>query len=153
MSELNWKAIIESAVKVEEQSIALYKTALENAKYPTSKVFLKQLVAEEKGHKNKLEAILKDQTKISELGSHGAVQDLKIIDLLQDTPLSKDADYEAILVYAAKREKSTYEYYRTLAMGLKGTKMGKVFSMLAQEELGHKNKLEKEYDDCVLTEN
>ena len=154
MSELNWKAIIESAVKVEEQSIALYTLALENAKYPSSKVFLKQLVAEEKGHKNKLEAIIKDQTKISELGSRdGAVQDLKIINLLQDTPLSKDADYEDILVYAAKREKSTYDYYRTLAMGLKGTKIGEVFSMLAQEELGHKNKLEKEYDDCILQEN
>jgi rubrerythrin len=154
LSELNWKAIIEAAVKVEEQSIALYTMALENAKYPSSKVFLKQLVAEEKGHKNKLEAIMKDQTKISELGSHGgAVQDLKIVDMLQDTPLSKDADYEAILVYAAKREKSTYDYYRTLSMGLKGTKMGEVFSMLAQEELGHKNKLEKEYDDCILQEN
>ena len=154
MSELNWKAIIEAAVKVEEQSIALYSMALENAKYPSSKVFLKQLVAEEKGHKNKLEAIIKDQTKISELGSHsGAVQDLKIVEMLQDTPLSKDADYEAILVYATKREKTSYDYYRTLAMGLKGTKMGEVFSLLAQEELGHKNKLEKEYDDCILQEN
>ena len=49
---MNWKSIIESAIKVEEQSIALYTMALENAKYPASKVFLKQLVAEEKGHKN-----------------------------------------------------------------------------------------------------
>jgi rubrerythrin len=154
LSELNWKAIIEAAVKVEEQSIALYTMALENAKYPSSKVFLKQLVAEERGHKKKLEAIMNDKTKLSELGSHGgAVQGLKIVDMLEDTPLSKDADYEAILVYAAKREKSTYDYYKTLALGLRGTKMGELFSKLAQEELGHKNKLEKEYDDCVLTEN
>jgi len=128
--------------------------ALKNAKYPSSKVFLKQLVDEETGHKNKLEAIMKDQTKISQLGSHGgAVQDLKIIDMLQDTPLSSGADYEAILVYATKREKSTFDYYKTLALGLKGTKMGELFSKLAQEELGHKNKLEKEYDDCILQEN
>jgi len=151
---MNWKAIIEAAVKVEEQSIALYTMALQNAKYPSSKVFLKQLVEEEKGHKNKLEAIMKDETKISELGSHGgAVQDLKIVDMMDDTPLSSGADYEAILVYAAKREKTSYDYYRTLALGLKGTKMGEMFSKLAQEELSHKNKLEKEYDDCVLTEN
>jgi len=65
MSKLKWKKIIESAVKVEEQSIALYKMALENSKYPSSKVFLKQLVDEEKGHKNKLEAIMKDENKIS----------------------------------------------------------------------------------------
>ena len=151
---MNWKAIIEAAVKVEEQSITLYTMALQNAKYPSSKVFLKQLVEEEKGHKNKLEAIMKDETKISELGSHGgAVQDLKIVDMMDDTPLSSGADYEAILVYAAKREKTSYDYYRTLALGLKGTKMGEIFSKLAQEELSHKNKLEKEYDDCVLTEN
>lgn len=154
LSELNWKAIIEAAVKVEEQSIALYTMALENAKYPSSKVFLKQLVEEEMGHKKKLLAIMNDETKLSELGSHGGeVQDLKIVDMLEDTPLSEGADYEAILVYAAKREKSTYDYYKTLALGLKGTPMGELFSKLAQEELGHKNKLEKEYDDCVLTEN
>jgi rubrerythrin len=154
LSEMNWEAIIEAAVKVEEQSIALYSMALKNVKYPSSKIFLKQLVEEEIGHKKKLEAIKKDPTKISELGSYGnAVQDLKIIDMLEDTPLSKDADYSVILVYAAKREKSTYDYYKTLAMGLKGTKMGEAFSRLAQEELGHKNKLEKEYDDCILQEN
>ena len=153
MSEQNWKAIIEAAVKVEEQSIALYTMALENAKYPSSKVFLKELVKEEKEHKNKLLAILKDRSKISELGSHGEVQDLKIVDMLEDTPLSEGADYEAILVYAAKREKSTYDYYKTLALGLRGTEMGELFSKLAQEELGHKNKLEREYDECVLTEN
>ena len=154
MSEQNWKAIIEAAVKVEEQSIALYTMALENAKYPSSKVFLKQLVEEERHHKEKLEAIMKDKSKISELGSHGgAVQDLKIVDMLEDTPLSEGADYEAILVYAAKREKSTYDYYKTLALGLRGTELGELFNKLAQEELGHKNKLEREYDDCVLTEN
>jgi len=154
LAELNWKAIIEAAVKVEEQSIALYTMALENAKFPSSKVFLKQLVEEETGHKKKLEAIMKDKKRLSELGSHGGeVQDLKIVDMLEDTPLSEGADYEAILVYAAKREKSTYDYYKTLALGLRGTAMGELFSKLAQEELSHKNKLEREYDDCVLTEN
>lgn len=154
MAELNWRTIIEAAVKVEEQSIALYSMALENAKYPSSKVFLEQLVNEEMGHKSKLEAIMNNEAQISELGdTSGSVQDLKIVDMMDDTPLSNDADYEAILVYAAKREKSSYEYYKMLAMGLKGTPMGELFTKLAQEELSHKNKLEKEYDDCVLTEN
>ena len=154
LAELNWKAIIEAAVKVEEQSIALYSMALENAKYPSSKVFFEQLVKEEKGHKSKLEAIMNNKAKISELGSHGgAVQDLKIVDMLEDTPLSDDAEYETILVYAAKREKATYDYYKTLAMGLEGSPMAELFTKLAEEELSHKNKLEKEYDDCVLTEN
>ena len=86
---------------------------------------------------------MNDETKLSELGSHGgAVQDLKIVDMLKDTPLSEGADYEAILVYAAKREKSTYDY-KTLALGLRGTPMGELFSKLAQEELSHKKSLKK----------
>ena len=154
MSKHKWKKILEAAAKVEEQSIALYKMALENAKYPSSKVFLKQLVDQEKGHKKKLEAMIEDESKMSALGAHEATeQDLKIVDMMKDTPLTSESDYKAILVYAAKREKSTYDYYKNLAMGLKGTKMGEVFSALAQEELGHKTKLEKEYDDCVLQEN
>ena len=153
MSEHKWKKIIEAAVTVEEQSIALYSMALENTKYPSSNVFLEQLVSEEKGHKSKLDAIMNDPTKILELGSTKKVQDLKIVDMIQDTPLSAESDYVNILIYATKREKSTYDYYNTLAMGLKGTKMGNAFFKLAQEELGHKNKLEKEYDDCILTEN
>jgi len=154
LSILEWKEIIDVAIKVEEQSITLYTMALNNAKYPSSKVFLKQLVDEEKRHKNKLEEIMKDQTKILELGSHGgAAKDLKIIDMLLGTSLSSNADYQAILVYATKREKSTYDYYKTLALGFKGTKTGALFSKLAEEELEHKNKLEKEYDDCILKEN
>ncbi|MEJ2240687.1 MAG: ferritin family protein [Candidatus Bathyarchaeota archaeon] len=154
MVDINWKKIIKAAIEVEEQSIALYTMALENAEYPSSKVFLKQLVAEEKGHKSKLQAIMNDENKISELGFHsGPIQDLKIVDMMEDSPLSSTADYEAILVYAAKREKASYDYYRTLALGLKGQQIGEIFSKLAQEELSHKNKLEKEYDDCVLSEN
>ncbi len=154
MVKLNWKTVIEAAVKSEEQSIALYSMALEVARYPSSKVFFKQLVKEEKGHKNKLLMIMKDKSKLSELGSRSkAVQDLKIVDMLQETPLSESADYETILVYAAKREKASYDYYRTLAMGFKGTTLAELFSKLAREELSHKNKLEKEYDDFILQEN
>ncbi|KON32518.1 hypothetical protein AC477_02885 [miscellaneous Crenarchaeota group-1 archaeon SG8-32-1] len=149
-----WKKILEAAVKVEEQSIDLYNMALENSKYPSSKVFLKQLVDQEKGHKKKLEAILDDESKIMELGSHeDTEQNLKIVDMMKDTPLTSESDYKAILIYAAKREKSTYDYYKNLAMGLKGTQMGEIFNALALEELGHKTNLEKEYDDCVLQEN
>ncbi len=57
------------------------------------------------------------------------------------------------MIYAAKREKSTYEYYNSFALGLEGTDVGELFSRLAQEELTHKNKLEREYDEYVLTEN
>lgn len=122
--------------------------------YPSSKKFLKELAQEELKHKEKLLAMMENKEKILELGSKAKkVQDLKIVDVMKDTALSEDADYQRILVYAAKREKATYEHYNSLAQGLEGTDAGDLFSKLAQEELTHKNRLEREYDEYVLKEN
>lgn len=154
MAKLNFKEILEAAVKIEEQSYALYSMAQEIVSYLSSKKFLKELAQEELKHKEKLLAIMEDKDKLSELGLHARrIQDLKIVDVMKDTALSEDVGYQRILVYAAKREKSTYEYYSSLAAGLEGTEVGELFSKLAQEELKHKNRLEKEYDEYLMKEN
>lgn len=148
------KAALEAAVKIEEQSYTLYTMAQEKVDYPSSKDFLEELAQEELKHKEKLLAIIENKKKISELGSHQRkIQDLKLVDWMKDITLSKDADYQKILIYAAKREKVTYDYYNSLALGLADTKVGELISKLAQEELKHKNGLEREYDEYVLKEN
>ena len=149
------KAILESAIKIEEQSYALYTKAQEKAKLQSSRALLGDLARAEIQHKHKLLAIMEDKaTSISQLGSSTArVEDLRIVDSLQDTMLSEDADYQTILVYAAKREKTTYEHYKALATGLFARyypTVGQLFSRLAEEELIHKNRLEREYDEMVL---
>jgi len=138
---------------VEEQSYALYTMAQKKVNYHSSKKFLQELAQEELKHKEKLLAIMENKEKLSELGTYAKIQDLKIVDTMKATTLSEDADYQRILVYAAKREKATYDYYNSLAQGLAGTEVGKLFSKLAQEELIHKNRLEREYDDYILKEN
>ena len=154
MVKQSFKAIIQAAVEIEEQSYALYKMAQERVKYQSSKVFLEELAREELMHKEKLLATMKDKDKVSELGSRvKQIQDLKIVDTMKDTSITEDADYQKILVYSAKREKATYEYYKSLASGLEGTETGELFSRLAQEELSHKNRLEREYDEYLLKEN
>ena len=153
MYKPNLKVILEAAIKVEEQSYALYKMAQQRVNYPSSKTFLEELAKEELKHKAKLVAMIKNREKILELGSQAEnIQDLKIVDIMRDTQLSKDADYQRILVYAAKREKITHDYYSSLARGLEGTDVGNLFAKLAQEELIHKNRLEREYDEYVLKE-
>jgi rubrerythrin len=154
MSKPHIRAILEAAVKTEEQSITLYTMALKKVNTQSSKKFLRELAREEQKHREKLLAMIKDEGKLSELGVQTEkVQDLKIVDAMKDTFLSEDADYSAILVYAAKREKVTHDYYASLAKGLEGTETGELFSKLAQEELKHKNRLEKEYDEYLLKEN
>ena len=86
-----------------------------------------------------------------ELGaSKTETQDLKIVDYLEDVPLSPDADYQQMLVYAGKREKAAYDFYMQIAEKHKGKQIGKMFTQLAQEELKHKQRLELEYDDVIL---
>jgi rubrerythrin len=156
------KEILESAIKIEEESYALYTKAQGIAKLPSSKALLKELAEAELNHKEKLLAIMQHSASIywagvSELGSEtGEIEDLKIVDYVQDTTLSEDADYPALLVYAGKREKMTYEHYRSLADGPFGRyfpQAGELFSKLAEEELIHKNKIEREYSEHVLKRN
>jgi len=163
------KKILEGAVKIEEESYALYTKAQGIAKLPSSKALLKELAEAELNHKEKLLAIMQHSASIywagvSELGSGipelgleaGEIEDLKIVDYMQDTTLSEDADYPALLVYAGKREKMTYEHYRSLADGPFGhyfPQAAKLFSKLAEEELIHKNKIEREYSEHVLKRN
>ena len=155
------KKILENAIKIEEESYALYTKAQGMAKLPSSKTLLRELAGAELNHKEKLIAIKEGSASVywagvSELGSEtGEIEDLKIADYLQDTTLSEDADYPAILIYAAKREKMTYEHYRSLAEGpfaRYSPQAGELFSKLAEEELIHKNKIEREYDERVLQE-
>jgi rubrerythrin len=153
------KKILENAIKIEEESYALYTRAQGIATLPSSKALLRELAEAEMNHREKLSAIMQESASVywagvSELGSEtGDIEDLKIVDYLPDTTLSEAADYPAILVYAGKREKMTYEHYRSLGQGPFGRyypQAGELFSKLAEEELMHKNKIEREYAEIVL---
>jgi rubrerythrin len=136
---------------MEEQSIKIYTSAQNKAASPSSKVLLKELVKEEEKHKSKILKAMRDPEKVKEIGSlETEIYDLKIVDYLKDVDLSPDADYQQILIYAGKREKETHDFYMGLAKKYKDTQLGRMFAKLAQEELKHKFKLEKEYDDVVL---
>ena len=150
----NLKEILEAAVKIEEQSYALYNMAQRKVDSQSSRKLLKELAEEELIHRKKLLAAARDESRMGEIGSQGKkIEDLKIVDVMLDTALSEDADYQRILIYAAKRERATFEYYTSLANGLEGTKTGELFTRLAEEELKHKNRLEREYDEQLLSGN
>jgi rubrerythrin len=159
MSEALLKRILEGSIRIEEESYALYVRAQGIAKLPSSKALLSELADGELTHKEKLVAIMEKSASVywagvSELGSEtGEIEDLKIVDYMPDVTLSEDADYPTMLVYAGKREKMTYEHYTSLARGPFARyfpQAGELFSKLAEEELVHKNKIEREYAERVL---
>jgi len=151
MSEWTMEKAMDRAVAMEEESIQLYTDAQDKVVNPGSKQFLKELVAEEEKHRSNILAAKEDPSKIEEIGSLSTpVQDLKISDGLVATKLSPEASYQEILIYAAKREKETHDFYMQLARSYRESQVGKMFAAFAQEELRHKYLLEKEYDDVIL---
>jgi rubrerythrin len=151
LSELTLQNVLKLALSMEERSIEIYTSAQNKVLSPSSKVLLKELVAEEERHKNKILEAMRDPKKVKEIGSlETRIHDLKIVDFLKDVSLSPDAYYQQILIYAGKREKENHDFYLELAKKCRGKQIGKMFAKLAQEELEHRYKLEKEYDNVVL---
>ena len=142
---------LDLALNMEKQSIQLYTSAQDKAQNLESKQFFKELVEQERKHEAKISEIKLNPDKIGEIGSlDPRIDDLKIVDWLEDVSLSAEANYQQILIYAAKREKSTHDFYVWLANLYSEKNIGRVFAKLAGEELKHKYLLEKEYDDIIL---
>mgnify|MGYP001031570952 FL=1 len=147
-----WENAIDRAILMEEQSHSLYVSALKMVLSQGSKTLLENLANDELQHKAKLQEVKKTKSW-RRFGSEAKeVVDLQILDRVEDVRLSEDATYEEILVFAGKREKETHEYYLELGTRLANTAAGDVFRKLADEELGHKNKIEKEYESVVMKE-
>lgn len=147
---------LKRAVQMEEESFKLYTDAQKKAKLESSKSFLKELAETEQEHKRKLMDVINEKIQIQNLGNQRgkSLEDLGIVNYMKGiTRMSEDPDYQEILTYAAQREKSTHDYYVSLSKRLQGRQVGELFKRLAEEELQHKIRLEKEYDDNLLREN
>jgi rubrerythrin len=154
MKEEKWtlERVLEVGAQMELQSYNLYSQTAEKANYPGAKKMLQKLAEDENRHREYFVRALEDPRNIKMRTTKEEIPDLKVTDQLVDVPLDPKADYPQILVYAAKREKETHDFYISIAQKFKGTELSNFLSNFAKEELYHKYLLEKEYDDVVLAE-
>jgi rubrerythrin len=151
LTEWTLERALNLAIMMEEQSIQLYTTTVKTVQNPGSKQFLKELLEIEEDHKAKLLEAKSNPEKIAEIGSlHSKIPDLGIAEISSEVPLSPGADYQQILIFAAQREKGAHDYYLSLAANFRGKQIGEMFVAFAQEEMKHKFRLEREYDDYIL---
>ena len=152
---------VEKALQVgltmEQGAMKLYTDAQKMVKNPGSKQLLKELAGDETKHAEYFEKALKDPKKVMDSAKMTdltrVVQDLGVADPLKGEPLSKDATYQDILIFAAKSEKIANEFYLSLAKQYNGHPLAKMWDEFAKMEAGHKLKLEREYDEVVLHDN
>ena len=78
--------------------------------------------------------------------------DLKLSNYLVETPFSKDSTYQELLIIAMKREEKSHAMYSDLEQRASDDATRKLFTLLKGEELKHKTRLEKEYEEIVLWE-
>jgi rubrerythrin len=148
------QSIIRTAIQREIDANTLYSNAAKLALTPNGRDLLLDMAAQELGHRNRLEAMLKgDLFKVLSRKQQKQVVDLKITDYLVEEPLSADSDLQAILIVAGKREKASFELYSALARVAGDPDLVKLFEFLANEEMTHKRRVETMYDELVYQDN
>ncbi len=146
------EGIIQRAIRFEEDAYNFYTGASEMVKLPHVQDMLNELAGEEVKHKEKLEELLAGDTEKIVAAKQGhKIEDLKLADYLVPQPFDEDATFQEVLIIAMQREKNAYDFYNLMA-GLASEAAKELFQFLAQEELGHKNKVEVLYDDIIYKE-
>jgi rubrerythrin len=147
------EGIIRRAIRFEEDAYSFYTGVSKMVKLPHVQDMLNELAGEEVKHKERLEELLAGDTEQIVAAKQGRkIEDLKLADYLVPQPLDEDATLQEVLVIAMQREKNAHDFYNLMA-GIAASEFAKeLFEFLAQEELGHKNKIEVLYDDIIYQE-
>ena len=148
------ESILGVAIQREEAAAALYRDTAEQVEPGPVQVLLKELEQQEVGHKRRLQQLLDKGTfrRISAV-QRKQVEDLKLTDYLVEEPLEPDTDLQGVLIVAGKREKASHDLYNGLAQVTDEPEVNELFRFLANEELGHKHRIETMYEELFLQDN
>ena len=146
--------ILGQAIRFEEDAYAFYSGAIDMVERAHIRAALEDLAQEEAKHKEQLQALLAgDTTRIISVRNKGQIEDLKLAEYLVPRPLDPKAGLQDVLIVAMHREKSSYDFYSTMAEIAEEEASRSLFGFLAQEESVHKNKVESLYDEVVYQDN
>lgn len=144
------EAIVQRAIQLEIEAETMYKNAAATVKDEAVHQRLLEMAAQERGHKAKLEDALAGNMRWAiRRAKAEPVKDLRLSDHLTGGSLDPNADYQDVLLFAARREKTAYEFYKAMAEMVDDKLTQNLFEMLASEELRHKYVLEKTYEEVV----
>jgi rubrerythrin len=150
MNDANREEILDFAIEEEIKAYTLYTETAAKTGSPQLKALLEDMAKMEKGHEARLIAF--KEGKIDKI-VNVEVQDLKIGDYLVDVEIDENSSIQDIMIFAIKSEMKAYELYVSLEKLYAEPEERALFAQLANEELKHKNDLEKAYDDEIYKEN
>ncbi len=146
----NIEAVLKRAIQLETEAMTLYSNAAQTVKDDAVRQRLEEMAAQERGHKAKLEDVLSGNVRWAIRRSRAEpVTDLRLSDHLVGGSLEPNADYQDVLLFAARREKAAHDFYKAMGEMVEDKLTQNLFQMLADEELRHKYVLEKTYEEVV----
>ncbi len=153
MQNENIESILKKAAAKEEGTYLLYKNAADKMTDLHIKSVLNKFAEEELKHKQMIESF---NVEMLEKLKAGTVETSRqgITEFLTDTDegISEHPDFKDVLIYAAKREKSAYEFYSKMSEQVEDSDLKKLFVWLAQEETKHKEDIEALFWDVMYRE-
>jgi rubrerythrin len=144
----SFEKLISLAVTREEEAYEFYMESSTQAELKSSSKLLEDLAQQEVGHKKKLLAAL--DSDVCGTFTCKSVEEFEEMDLskyLLDIPLDPSSGPQDILIVAMKREEAAYDFYKALSELTTSGSHRTVFETLAGEEKGHKERLERMYDE------
>jgi rubrerythrin len=139
--------VISFAIEKEEKAMDFYQKCADRAKNPGIKKFFLEMVEEEQRHKRLLQEL--NPAALGDIRLD-QVEDLRISDYLIDVPFREDLTYQEALTLAMKKEEKAHAFYSGWKNKCGHEKTGRLFEMLATEEMKHKRKIETVYDEEIL---
>ena len=151
MANKQLKEILDMAIQVKTDAYEFYSTAAKIAKDPSAKELLKGFAKIELNHKEKFEKF--DLSEVEK--EHHTVKethDFHLEQYLLDKEITPDSTVQDIMVHVMKREQKVYAFYDNMLKTTTSIPVRNLFEELAAEELEHKVKIERDYDDIFYKE-
>ena len=151
MDQSAFDEIVNFAKEKEKEAGVFYRDLASKAEAAGIKQLLEEIAAEEDKHYEILDTMTLDAFKDAEPAP--AIEDIKLAKTMPELEAKPDMNFQDILTVAIKREEKAEQLYKHMAAMAGQDEQKQLLERLAAEELGHRNRLEKEYEDKVLQEN
>jgi rubrerythrin len=115
-----------------------------------TKTMLQDLAGMEKKHERKLSDV--KNGKGIKLAA-GKVENLQLGEYMVENKLTEESGIQDVILFAIQCEKKAHQLYSDIGGVCSRGDERAFMASLANEELTHKNILEKAYDDIILKEN
>ena len=136
--ELTVKHLLKLAAIKEAEAQQTYLRAAEIAEAPEAKMLLRQLAAEELGHKEGLEKLDASGLAIDESRAQHISRGFGA----DDSPIAPNATFCDVIGYAIHREEQAAQLYTNLAEAMSGAAERDFLLRLAESERAHRLRLE-----------